>query len=60
MSLEYFLIVSSHWNFGQELFKNQNTDIIFFFFFKVTYKIKIKFGWRRFWTNTLFIWGKNG
>ena len=29
----------------------------FFFFFKVTYKIKIKFGWRRFWTNTLFIWG---
>ena len=58
MSLEYFLIVPSHWNFGQELFKNQNTDI--FFFFKVTYKIKIKFDWRWFWTNMLFIWGKNG
>ena len=33
------------------------TLILSFFFFKVTYKIKIKFGWRRFWTNTLFIWG---
>lgn len=32
MYLEYFLIVSSYWNFGQEMFKNLNIDIFFFFF----------------------------
>ena len=31
----------------------KSKHLYYLFFFKVTYKIKIKFGWR-FWTNTLF------